>query len=131
MSRPRATPFTAFRRRDNDDETLDKKQPIFPAPSISALARRDAGGGQKEFGSSTRSLARSAWDNATPKSRPVGYGVIRAGVRRADSMIGVTKVRRKPSGILPWVQQFYSASLYMLNVSSDQRHSVVECSCGD
>jgi hypothetical protein len=36
-------------------------------------------------------LARSAWDNATPKSRPAGYGVIRAGVRRADSMIGVTK----------------------------------------
>jgi hypothetical protein len=37
-----------------------------------------------------RSLARSAWDSATPKSRPVGYGVIRAGVR-TDSMIGVTK----------------------------------------
>jgi len=44
-------------------------------------------------GQADRSLARSAWDNATPKSRPVGYGVIRAGVRRADSMIevGVTK----------------------------------------
>jgi hypothetical protein len=41
-------------------------------------------------GQADRSLARSAWDNATPKSRPVGYGVIRAGVR-ADSMIGVTK----------------------------------------
>src|SRR5271166_5603827 len=39
-----------------------------------------------------RSLARSAWDSATPKSRPVGYGVIRAGVR-TDSMIGVTKFR--------------------------------------
>src|SRR5208337_2103105 len=38
------------------------------------------------------SLARSAWDSATPKSRPVGYGVIRAGVR-TDSMIGVTKFR--------------------------------------
>jgi hypothetical protein len=25
-----------------------------------------------------RSLARSAWDNANPKSRPVGYGMIRA-----------------------------------------------------
>jgi hypothetical protein len=35
------------------------------------------------------------------------------------------------AGIFPWIQQFYSASLYMLNVSSDQRHSVVECSCGD
>ena len=35
-----------------------------------------------------RSLARSAWDSATPKSRPVGYGVIRAAVR-TDSMIGV------------------------------------------
>ena len=34
---------------------------------------------------------------ATPKSRPVGNGVIRAGVR-TDSMIGVTKFRiRKPS----------------------------------
>ena len=39
-----------------------------------------------------RSLARSAWDSATPKSRPVGYGVIRAGVR-TDSMVGVTKFR--------------------------------------
>jgi hypothetical protein len=41
-------------------------------------------------GQADRSLARSAWVNATPQSRPVGYGVIRAGVR-ADSMIGVTK----------------------------------------
>jgi hypothetical protein len=28
-----------------------------------------------------RSLARSAWASATQKSRPVGYGLIRAGVR--------------------------------------------------
>jgi hypothetical protein len=35
-------------------------------------------------------LARSAWDSATRMTRPVGYGVIRAGVR-ADPMIGVTK----------------------------------------
>jgi hypothetical protein len=39
-----------------------------------------------------RSLARSAWASATQKSRPVGYGLICAGVR-ADSMIGVTKFR--------------------------------------
>jgi hypothetical protein len=39
-----------------------------------------------------RSLARSAWDSATQKSRPVGYGLIRAGVR-TDSMIGVMKFR--------------------------------------
>ena len=39
-------------------------------------------------GQADRSQARSAWDNATSKSRPVGYGVIGAGVR-ADSMIGV------------------------------------------
>ena len=39
-----------------------------------------------------RSLARSAWNSATQKCRPVGYGVIRAGVR-TDSMIGVTKFR--------------------------------------
>jgi hypothetical protein len=39
-------------------------------------------------GQADRSLARSAWDKATPKSRPGGYGVIRANVR-ADSMIGV------------------------------------------
>src|SRR5580698_10649673 len=39
-----------------------------------------------------RSLARSAWDIATQKSRPVGYGLIRTGVR-TDSMIGVTKFR--------------------------------------
>jgi hypothetical protein len=43
-------------------------------------------------GQADRSLARSAWDIATPKSRPVGYGVIRAGVR-ADSMIGVTNFK--------------------------------------
>jgi hypothetical protein len=48
-------------------------------------------------GQADRSLARSAWDNATPKSRPVGYGLIRAGVLRADSMIGVTKFQiRRP-----------------------------------
>jgi hypothetical protein len=39
-----------------------------------------------------RSLARSAWDSATQKSRPVGTVLIRAGVR-TDSMIGVTKFR--------------------------------------
>jgi hypothetical protein len=39
-----------------------------------------------------RSLARSAWDSVTQKSRPVGYGPIRAGVR-IDSMIGVTRFR--------------------------------------
>ncbi len=37
-----------------------------------------------------RSLARSAWNRATQKSRPVGYGLIRAGLR-TDSIIGVTK----------------------------------------
>jgi len=31
-------------------------------------------------GPSDRSLARSAWDIATPKGRPVGYGMILAGV---------------------------------------------------
>ena len=46
-----------------------------------------------------RSLARSAWDSATQKSRPVGYGVIRAGVR-TDSMIGVTNFEFKNSKIL-------------------------------
>jgi hypothetical protein len=46
-----------------------------------------------------RSLARSAWESATQKSRPVGYGVIRAGVR-TDSMIGPTKFRmQKPKKI--------------------------------
>jgi hypothetical protein len=45
-------------------------------------------------GQADRSLARSAWDKATPKSRSVGYGVIRAGVR-ADSMIGVTKFQMR------------------------------------
>jgi hypothetical protein len=44
-------------------------------------------------GQADRSLARSAWDNATLKSRPVGYGVIRAGVPRADLMIGVTNFK--------------------------------------
>jgi hypothetical protein len=44
-------------------------------------------------GQADRSLARSAWVNATPKSRPGGYGVIGAGVR-ADSMTGGTKFQR-------------------------------------
>ena len=43
-------------------------------------------------GQHDRSQARSARDSATQKSRPVGYGLIRAGVR-TDSMIGVTKFR--------------------------------------
>jgi hypothetical protein len=43
-------------------------------------------------GHADRSLARSAWDSATPTSRPVGYGVIRAGVS-TDSMIGVTNFK--------------------------------------
>jgi hypothetical protein len=38
------------------------------------------------------SLARSAWESVSPKNRPVGYGLIRAGLR-TDSMIGVTKSR--------------------------------------
>ena len=44
-----------------------------------------------------RSLARSAWDSATQKSRPVGHGLIRAGVR-TDSMIGVTEFRIRQYG---------------------------------
>jgi hypothetical protein len=36
-------------------------------------------------GQCDRSLARSAWDSANPKSRPVGYGMIRAGVRTESS----------------------------------------------
>ncbi len=32
-------------------------------------------------GQCDRSLARSAWDIATPRNRPVGYGLILAGVR--------------------------------------------------
>jgi hypothetical protein len=32
-------------------------------------------------GQHDRSQARSAWDSANLKSRPVGYGMIRAGVR--------------------------------------------------
>ena len=47
-----------------------------------------------------RSLARSAWDSALPKNRPVGYGMIRAGVR-TDSMIGVRKFRTIQKGIKP------------------------------
>jgi hypothetical protein len=45
-------------------------------------------------GQADRSLARSAWGSATQKSRPVGYGVIRVGVR-TDSMIGVTQFRKQ------------------------------------
>jgi|HubBroStandDraft_5_1064220.scaffolds.fasta_scaffold3002671_1 hypothetical protein len=31
-----------------------------------------------------RSLARGAWESANPGSRPVGYGVIRAGERMSE-----------------------------------------------
>ena len=44
-------------------------------------------------GQADRSQARMPGTSATQKSRPVGYGVIRAGVR-TDSMIGVTKFTR-------------------------------------
>jgi hypothetical protein len=40
-------------------------------------------------------------------------------------------ILQQASVTLPRIQQFYSAPLYMLNVSGDQRHSVVECGCGD
>jgi hypothetical protein len=43
-------------------------------------------------GQHDRSLARSAWDSATQKSRPVGYGLIRVD-GRTDSTIGVIKFR--------------------------------------
>ena len=36
-----------------------------------------------------RSLARSAWDITIPRNRPVGYGLILAGVRNFDSEIEV------------------------------------------
>jgi hypothetical protein len=42
--------------------------------------------GSVSEGRSDRSLARSAWTAPPQKSRPVGYGLIRAGVR-TDSMI--------------------------------------------
>jgi hypothetical protein len=44
-----------------------------------------------------RGLARSAWDTAAQEIRPVGYGLIRAGVR-TDSMIGVTKFPIRQDG---------------------------------
>ena len=39
-------------------------------------------------GQADRSLARSAWESVPQKIRPVGYGLIRAGMP-TDSMIGV------------------------------------------
>jgi hypothetical protein len=56
-----------------------------------------------------RSLARSAWDSVTPKSRPVGYGVIGAGVRTDARRMGLEdgtgpvddrlwRVRRRSAG---------------------------------
>ena len=43
-----------------------------------------------------RSQVRSAWTAPSQKSRPVGYGLIRAGERTnsSDWMIGVTKLRK-------------------------------------
>ncbi len=34
-------------------------------------------------------------------------------------------------GVSPGVEQLDSASMYMLNVSGDERHSMVKCRCGD
>jgi hypothetical protein len=70
-------------------------------------------------GQCDRSQARSAWNNATPKrSRPVGYGVIRAGMR-AGPMIGVMEISNmqapdnylsayawNPRGISHWLATF-------------------------
>jgi hypothetical protein len=49
---------------------------------------RPEGKGLVPEGRSDRSLARSAWTAPPQKSRPVGYGMIRAGMR-TDSMIGM------------------------------------------
>ena len=47
-------------------------------------------------GQHDRSLARSAWDSATPqKSRPAGYGVIRAGVRTDWKIAGRKFIPRR------------------------------------
>ena len=55
------------------------------------LSRRDVPEGQVD-----RSQVRSAWTAPSQKSRPVGYGLIRAGERTnsSDWMIGVTKLRK-------------------------------------
>jgi hypothetical protein len=45
-------------------------------------------------GQHDRSQARCAWDSATQKSRPVGYGLIRAGLR-TDSMIGAANLHTR------------------------------------
>jgi hypothetical protein len=45
-------------------------------------------------GRSDRSLARSTWTAPPQKSRPVGYGLIRAGMR-TDSIIGVISLPKK------------------------------------
>jgi hypothetical protein len=56
--------------------------------------------GQHDRSHSTRyrllmaGLARSAWDSATPKSRPVGYGMIRTD-ERTDSNIEGEKFRMR------------------------------------
>jgi hypothetical protein len=42
-------------------------------------------------------LARSAWDSATQKSRPVGYGLIHAGVR-TNSTMGNDKISNTTNG---------------------------------
>jgi len=66
--------------------------PVKTAPKVNANLMR-VFDGRMAFvpeGQADRSQARTAWDNATPKRRPVGYGVIGAGVR-ADWMIGATK----------------------------------------
>jgi hypothetical protein len=92
-------PDIATRSRSEDSDTFAK---LFGNRSIANGAVSKASRLTLEFGhfdgrmsfvpegQADRNLARSAWDNATPKRRPVGYGVIRAGVR-ADSMIGMTK----------------------------------------
>jgi hypothetical protein len=52
-----------------------------------------------------RSQARSAWDSATQKRRPVGYGLIRAGVRTNGSKVSAVNKRQAGSLSLVGVER--------------------------
>jgi hypothetical protein len=66
-------------------------------------------------GQRDRSLARSAWDSAAPKSRPLGYGLILAGVR-INWMIGVANFERIELNIV--VLYYLRPTIRLLSVAN-------------
>ena len=70
-----------------------------------------------------RSLARSAWDSAIPKSRPVGYGLIRAG----DAMGRPVEAARAPARAPDTAPR--EKSPCQNGINTFRRRTSTRCSC--